>query len=167
MRHQKAGFRYPVPCHAGLLKVEPCCPTLSYLGLKVKPWEDEGEIWPCGSFFAQLHLSHGNEETLRVSLNVKGELKCPLPTQAWNCCLCCLARTANAWEHPAEKPWKQGMARILRQPCCPLLERLWEALVPPASSPLAQLQGLSISAAHSGGLIKVCKALWIYSDEIS
>lgn len=142
------------------------CPTWDP---RSKPSEGEGEIWLCGSFCAQLtshdsHLSHGNEETLCIFLNVEGRLKCPWPTQPWNRCLCCLARTANAWEHPAEKPWKRGMDRIPHRPCCLLLERPREALVPAASP-----RFLSCKACLSvlGGLIKVCKALWIYSDEIS
>lgn len=35
MRHQKAGFRRPVLCHAALLQAEGLCPALFYLGTNI------------------------------------------------------------------------------------------------------------------------------------
>lgn len=120
MRHQKAGFRHPVLCHAGLLEVEARCPVLSYPQPKVKAlgrWMERLEELVCP---VQPHhgscLGHGSKEALWISLNGERELKCPVPTQAWNHCLCCLIQIANACENPAEKMWKQGMAGV---PCPP------------------------------------------------
>lgn len=156
MRHQNAGFRCPMLCQAALLKGS-VLPGNQHPHLG----EMDGEAGACVNLWTQ--LNHPQLFPGRGGRDAEGLNKC-----RESCVHCHMSMKSlpllpcincNSLRKCSRKAVQAGN-------CCCLLPALLLTPSTTASTP-HQLPNESVPAALTGRLIKVCKALQIYSDEIS
>lgn len=156
MRHQKAGFRCPMLCQAALLKGsvlpgnQPPHPgevmeRLELVGIYGHSWMTHSSCPGRGGRDAE-GLNKCRESRVHCHMSMKSLPLLP--------CINC-----NSLGRCSRKAVQAGS-------CCCLLPALLLTPSTTASTP-PRLPNESGRAALTGRLIKVCKALQIYSDEIS